>query len=153
MIKDGDLSHVLDVVDEKSRQILWYLWWHRHAEIGELTQITGASSDMEVLSRIRQVINPAAQEVLGREVMKFETSRIDPVTGEKVLFSWWLKESSLGERREPLVDVFVENDHITIIAQLPAPMELAKEAVVENKDGILRVKIRKLHPKEGDYVT
>jgi len=142
---DGDLGKILDVVDEKSRQILWHLWWNRHAQIGELVELTKADSDMDILSRIRGVINPAAQDVLGREIMRFESSRIDPVTGEKVLFSWWLDEGSLLEkRREPLVDVFEENDHIAIIAQLPAPLELAREAQVESKDGVLRIRVGKV---------
>jgi len=142
---DGDLGKILDVVDEKSRQILWYLWWRRHAEIGELAQLTGAESDMDIISRIKGVINAAAQDVLGKEIVRFKSSRIDPLTGEKVLFSWWLEEGSLlGRRTEPLVDVFEENNHIAIIAQLPAPLELAGEAQVECRDGVLRIKVEKL---------
>lgn len=140
-----DLGEISWFLDEKSRQIFWYLWWNRHAEIGELAQLTGAETDMEVLSRIKQAINPAAQDILGKEIVRFENSKIDSVTGEKVLFSWWLEEGLLrGRRREPLVDIFEEDDHITIIAQLPAPLELAREAEIERKDNILRVLIRKV---------
>jgi len=142
---DRDFGEILDLLDEKSRQILWYLWWNRHAEIGELVQLTKAYSDMDILLRIKGVINPAAQDILGRELVRFEASRIDPVTGEKVLFSWWLEDESLSaKRREPLVDVFEENGHIAIIAQLPAPMDLAREAQVENKDGVLRIRVGKV---------
>lgn len=140
-----DLGRVLDVVDERSQQILWYLWWSRHAEIGELVELTQADSDMDILSRIRGMINPAARDILGREIVKFESSRIDPVTGERVLSSWWLEEGSLfGKRREPLVDVFEEDGHVAIIAQLPAPLELAREAQVESKDGVLRIRVGKV---------
>jgi hypothetical protein len=146
----GDLSEILWFLDEKSRQILWYLWWNRHAEIGELAQLTEAETDMEVLSRIKQAINPAAEDILGEEIVKFENSKVDPITGKKVLFSWWLAEGLLrGERREPLVDIFEENNHIVIIAQLPAPLELAGQARVEYKDGILKINVEKL-PSQGE---
>jgi len=146
---DVDLGRVLDAVDEKSRQILWYLWWSRHAEIGELVELTKADSDMDILSRIRDVINPAARLALGREIVKFESSRIDPVTGERVLSSWWLEDGSLfGKSREPLVDVFEEDGHVAIIAQLPASLQLASEAQVENKDGLLRIRVGKVKAQD-----
>lgn len=151
---EGDLGEILWFLDEKSRQILWYLWWNRHAEIGELAQLTGAETDMEVLSRIKQVINPAAQDILGKEIVRFENSRIDPITGEKVLFSWWLKEGLLrGRRMVPLVDIFEENDHIAIIAQLPAPLELAKEAQAECKDSVLKIKVAKVKANSRQAVN
>jgi len=146
---NGDLNKILDVVDEKSRQILWYLWWNRHAEIGELVELTKAESDMEVLSRLKESINLTAKRILGKEIVSFQSSKVDPVTGEKVLFSWWLEEGSLlGKRKEPLVDVFEENNHIAIIAQLPAPLELAREAQVECRDGVLRLRVGKVNRKE-----
>ena len=142
---DRDFGEILDLLDEKSRQIVWYLWWNRHAEIGEMVKLTKAYSDMDILLRIKGVINPAAQDVLGRELVRFEDSRIDTVTGEKVMFSWWLEDESLSAtRRQPLVDVFEDNGHIAIIAQLPAPMDLAREAQVENKDGVLRIRVGKV---------
>jgi len=142
---EGELGKILDAVDEKSRQILWHLWWNRHAEIGELAELVRAETDMEVLSRLKESINPAARRILGREIVGFESSKIDPVTGEKVLFSWWLEDGLLSSKRiEPLVDVFEENDHIVVIGQLPAPLELAKEAQVECRNGVLRIKLDKL---------
>ncbi|NQT48289.1 MAG: hypothetical protein HQ578_04880 [Chloroflexi bacterium] len=142
---EQDLGRIMEFLDEKSRQILWYLWWNRHAEISELVELTRAYSDMDVLLRIRGVINLAGREILGRELVRFEDSRIDPVTGEKVLFSWWLEDDALltKKRREPLVDIFEEDDHIAVIAQLPAPIELDGQARVENKDGLLRITVGK----------
>ncbi len=141
---DGDLGKILDAVDERSRRILWHLWWNRHAEIGDLVVLTGAESDMEILTRLKESINPAARHILGKDIAVFESSRIDPVNGEQVLFSWWLEEDSLrGERTQPLMDIFEEDDHIAIIAQLPASLNLDKEAEIERKDGIVRIRIRK----------
>ncbi|MFC2000260.1 hypothetical protein ACFLXE_05835 [Chloroflexota bacterium] len=141
---DGDLGGIMEALDEKSRQILWYLWWNRHAKIGELVELTKAYSDMDVLLRIRGVINLAARDVLGRELVRFYDSKADPVTGEKVLFSWWLEDDALpARRREPLVDMFEEDDHIAIIAQLPAPIELDGGARMENRKGVLRIIVGK----------
>ncbi len=142
---EGDLGKILDAVDEKSRQILWHLWWNRHAEIGELAELTGAETDMEVLSRLKESINLTARRILGKEIVSFQSSKVDSVTREKVLFSWWLEEGLLSSKRvEPLVDIFEENNHVAIIAQLPAPLELAREAQVECKNGVLRIKLDKL---------
>jgi len=169
--KKGDLSLLMDALDEKSREILWHLWWHRHAQLDELAELIGASTDMEVLFRLREVINPVAERILGKPILEFSESRVDPVTGEKVLFSWWLgfdgstelaevklttglEGQPLGGRRGgPLVDLFDEKDHIMIIAELPPsvrlrpeglrPEWLAKKAEVAYKNGILKIKLAK----------
>ena len=52
-----ELTRLLQVLDEKSRAILWHLWWHRHAGISELRELIDAASDFEVLYRLREVIN------------------------------------------------------------------------------------------------
>ncbi|MCX5999721.1 MAG: hypothetical protein NTU41_09090, partial [Chloroflexi bacterium] len=36
-----------------------------------------------------------------------------------------------------------ENDHVAIIAQLPAPLHLAREGQVFTKDGIMRITVGK----------
>jgi hypothetical protein len=145
----GDFGKLLEVLDEKSRQILWYLWWNRHAEIGKLVEITMAESDMEVLSRLKNVINPAALKVMGKEIVKFESFRIDPLSGEKILFSWWLEEDMLlKKKRESLMDIFDEGDHVALIVQLSTPVQLSTEAQVDYRNGILRVKVEKIKKSE-----
>ena len=161
--RKGDLSLLVDALDEKSREILWHLWWHRHAQLDELAELIGASTDMEVLLRLREVINPVAERILGKPILEFNESKVDPVTGEKVLFSWWLLEGQplAGGRGGPLVDLFDEKDHIMIIAELPPsvrlrpegasvssaeplkPEGLAREAEVAYKNGILKIKLAK----------
>lgn len=140
----------MDSLDDKSRQILWHLWWHRHAHLDELADLIGASTDMEVLSRLREVINPAAERILGEPVLEFSESRIDPISGDKVLFSWWLVEEGqlLARGGEHLVDLFDEKDHIVIIAELPpsvrlCPEGLPKGAEVAYRNGILKIKLPK----------
>ncbi|MDO9575714.1 MAG: hypothetical protein Q7J55_04225, partial [bacterium] len=140
----GDMDKLLEFLDEKSRQILMFLWWNRHAEIGELAQLVSASTDMEVLSKLKEVINPTAEKILGRKIVEFAESRIDQVTGEKVLFSWWLvgEPAQIGTSDKPLMDVFDEKDGVTIIAQLPAPV-LTDHPEIGYKNNILRIRFKK----------
>ncbi len=48
------LAQFLRSLDEKSRAILGYLWWHRHAEISELRNIGDTVDDFEVLISIER---------------------------------------------------------------------------------------------------
>ena len=143
-LAEKDLSQLLEVLDEKSRAILWHLWWHRHAEISELRDIIDAPGDFEVLHRLKEVINVKAQRLWGKPIVGFEQSKTDPVSGEKVLFSWWLDEENipLSDGDKPLVDVFNEKDSVTVIAQLPTSVDLA-QADIQFKNGILKVKLKK----------
>ena len=139
------LSQLLDTLDEKSRAILWYLWWHRHAEISELRELTDATSDFEVMYRLKEVINEQSQRLWGRSVVSFEQSRMDSRIGEMVLFSWWFVDeenapSSAGNK--PLVDVFNEKDSLSIIAQVPTSVDPTQREV-SYKNGILKVRLEK----------
>lgn len=142
---EQELARLFEVLDEKSRAILWHLWWHRHAEISELRELIDAPGDFEVLRRLREVINEKAQQLWGKPIVGFEQSKIDPLSGEKVLFSWWfLGEEDIpisgGDR--PLVDVFNEKDGIAVIAQLPTSVDLAQHELWY-KNGILKVRLKK----------
>ena len=143
-LAEKDLSQLLEVLDEKSRAILWHLWWHRHAEISELRDIIDAPGDFEVLHRLKEVINVKAQRLWGKPIVGFEQSKTDPVSGERVLFSWWLDEENipLSDGDKPLVDVFNEKDSVTVIAELPTSVDLA-QADIQFKNGILKVKLKK----------
>jgi len=129
------MNSLLKAVDEKSRQIIAYLLRERHAGIRELADIICASSDMEVLIRIREVINPKAQEIIGEPIITFERSKIDPMTGEKILFSWWLKGELIDSvYDEGLLDIFDEKNVLRVIASLPTQEENIE---VEVKDDLL----------------
>jgi len=93
-IAPGDIDEIARQVDEQGSRMLWYLWGHRHANLDELKKISGETSHMKVLTRIRDVINPAARHLLGKPIMVFERSAIDYYTGEHILYSWWLNEEA-----------------------------------------------------------
>jgi hypothetical protein len=139
------LAQFLLSLDEKSRAILYHLWWHRHAEISELRNIGDTADDFEVLYRLKEVINRKSQDLWGKTLVNFEQSKIDPLTGEKILFSWWYRDEedvSVSSVDGALVDVFNEKDSVVIIAQLPALVDPAAPDI-QVKNGILRVKFKK----------
>jgi HSP20 family molecular chaperone IbpA len=126
------MSLLTRTVDEKSRQIITYLLKERHAGIRELTNLICASSDMEVLIRIREIINPKAREVIGEPIITFERSKIDPLTGEKIVFSWWMTEELANSAHDDeLVDVMDEKNLLRVIASLP-PQEENVDVKVED---------------------
>ncbi len=139
-----DLERLAVELDPGSREILWYLWLNRHATINELAELVAAPTHMDVLFRIRQGINPVAEEVLGRPILAFEESRFDRETGEMVPFSWWLagRAAPATEGREPGIEVFNEADEINVIVELPGVEEEAirvsaqREKVVVWVDGV-----------------
>lgn len=114
-------------LDLSSREIVWHLWLNRHATINELAALIAAPTHMDVLFRIRQGINPVAEEVLGRPILVFEESRFDREAGEMVPFSWWLagRIAPATAGREPEIEVFNEADEINVIVELPGVKEEA----------------------------
>lgn len=140
------LAQFFDLLDEKSRAILWYLWWRRHAQISELRELISTSSDFDVLHRLKDIINEKAQQFWGKPVVSFEQSKIDPLTGDKVLFNWWFLDEvnvPFAGGDKPLVDVFNERDSVTVIAELPTSVEVS-EPEIDFRNGILKVKMKKV---------
>jgi len=141
--KARNVNLLMRTLDEKSGQIIIYLLRERHAEIRKLADLICASSDMEVLTRIKEVINPRAQKIIGEPLITFEKSKIDPLTGEKITFSWWLKEELIeGLHHERLLDVFDEEGCLRVVACLP-PQE--GDINVEVKDNFLIISGRDYH--------
>ena len=116
-------------VDEKSKHIVTYLARERHARIKELTDLIFASSDMEVLMRIKEIINPKAQEITGKDAIKFEQSKIDPLTGEKIVFNWWINEELTDSAHDDFVDVMDEKSILRIVVALPTQEKNVKVKV------------------------
>lgn len=150
---DTELSKLLELLDEKSRALLWHLWWHRHADIATLGSIIDAQNDFEVLYRLKERINKGSRHLFGKDIVQFEQSRVDPVTGMNVLFHWWFLEDEdvfLASGVKPAVDIFDEQDTVMIIAQLPVSVSLC-EPQVQVKQGILQVRLKKSTAQGGTY--
>jgi len=137
------MNSLIMAMDTKSMQIITYLLRERCAGIRELADLICASSDMEVLIRIREVINPKAQEIMGEPLIVFERSKIDPLTGEKIVFSWWMKEEMVGGVYDDgLLDVMDEKNVLRVITSLH-PQE--KNIEVKVKDDFLIISGKKYY--------
>ncbi len=125
-IDQETVDRVMQELDPQSREIVAYLWVSRHATIDELAELIAAPTHMDVLLKIRGVINPAAERMTGSPILAFHRSRVDPVTGERVLFSWWIigpARATEGGRTGALLDVFDEGDRISVVAELAGVSE------------------------------
>ena len=147
-IRSGqDLEQFLATLDETSRTILMHLWWNRHASIADLRNILDGASDFDILSRLRDVINNKAVAFQGKPIVGFEQSKIDSVTGEKVMFEWWFLEQDIEGQNfqtsdKPLVDVFNEKDALAIVVSLPSSVDTS-HPTIEVKNGVLKLTLKK----------
>ena len=137
------LDILLNTLDEKSRDITIYLLKERHAGIRQLTNLICASSDMEVLIKIREIINPESQKIIGKPIITFLSSKIDFSTGEKIMFSWWADEDlSSSAQTEELVDVIDEKNLLRVVVALPSK---AKEINVRLTGSLLIISGQKYY--------
>ncbi len=136
-----DIAEVARLVDGGSAAMLWHFWKNRHYKLDELKAMLAETSHMAVLTRIREVINPAAVDVLGKPILVFERSRMDYQTGEHVLHSWWLNEQPMGDvgNTDQFVDVLDEGDHFLVLLELAGARE--QDIRVEAGDGRLSVTV------------
>ena len=112
------LNKMVTELDADSKEILWFLYEHRHARIDTLAKLIEAPTHMDILLRIREIINPTAEKIIGYPILSFESSKVDRETGEKVLFSWWLVGQPHQEKEEPLLDIFDEDAELIIYLEL-----------------------------------
>lgn len=142
---DQKVNLLLDILDPKSRVILWYIWWHRHADIAEMRDLIDAPGDFEIVYRFKEVINREAEKLWGKPLVSFEQARVDPSSGEKIMFHWWFLEeeaSSPREREDPLVDVFSDPEGLTVIAQVPTYLDFDRPKI-DYKNGVLKLRFQK----------
>jgi hypothetical protein len=144
------MAMFLDQLDINNKRIFWYFGWYRHARITELTRLVGNSNDMDILYRLKEVINPLAVKVFGNPIIEFNNSKIDDVTGEKILFNWWLLNSTEDYRElhvegsKPLIDIFDEEDRIVIISDIAPSIKVKGTAKVEQRNGIISITLEKI---------
>jgi HSP20 family molecular chaperone IbpA len=125
-IDQAAVDKVTQELDPQSREIVDYLWAHQHATINELAELIGAPTHMDVLLKIRGIINPAAERVIGSALLAFHRRQVDWVNGEPALFSWWVAASPRIEEGAgaglPL-DLFDEGDRVFVVADLGGARE------------------------------
>jgi HSP20 family molecular chaperone IbpA len=112
------LDKIVTKLDADSKGILWFLYENRHARIDTLAKLIEAPTHMDVLLKIREIINPTAEKIIGYPILSFENSKVDWETGEKVTFSWWLAGQPHKERKEPLLDIFDEDAELVVCLEL-----------------------------------
>lgn len=119
MENKGKVNSFMDGLDIKSRSIILHLLIKKHARINELSELIN-ENDTLTLIKIRQIINPLAEEIFGKPILVFKESSIDLSEGKKVLFSWWLENDSevAEEQKKELFDVFDEKNFVRLIMEL-----------------------------------
>lgn len=141
------LDGMKEQLDPPCWEIVCYIWENKHARIDELAELIAAPSHMDVLLKIREVINPTAERIIGGHILTFERAKIDPETRKNVVFSWWFAPSArvADVARSPaLLDVFDEGDDIDVVSDLAGAREevidfqLAREKVVVFAGGLKR---------------
>ena len=140
-IGQQELERLAGALDPASQEILCHLSLNRHATINDLAALIGAPTHMDVLFRIRQGINPVAEEVLGRPILVFEASKFDRETGEMIPFNWWLagRVTPVTSDQVPRIEVFNEEHEINVIAELPSVTEEAIRVNVQREEVTVRV--------------
>lgn len=87
-LSEEDICGVAGSVDNVSEQFLWYLWEKQHATIDELTALGILDDPEEILKKIKGVINPTANEMLGYPLFIFREERFDPATNRTFENCW-----------------------------------------------------------------
>ena len=134
-IDEETIDKVGRELDPKSQDILIHLWQNKHARIEKLAELIDAPAHMDVLLRIREQINPAAERVIGNSILSFEKSKFDSETGQKILFSWWVigRRERKKEEKKVLSDIFDEGNYLNVIMEFPGVKEDDILFKLENK--------------------
>ena len=135
-IDEDGINMVMEQLDSESREILLYIWKKGHANIDELSSLYEAPNHMDILFKIREVINPTAERLLGYSLLTFERSRKNDSTGKIITYNWWIigKKEAKEEIKEPIVDIFDEGNCLSVIMELlDAGEENIQVEVARNK--------------------
>lgn len=117
-VDNGSLEKLITKLDTDSQKILYFLYENRYAKIDTLAKLIAADTHMDVLIKIREVINPTADKIIGYPILSFESSKADWKTGENITFSWWLVGHPQREKREPILDIFDDGANLEVYLEL-----------------------------------
>ncbi len=118
-IEEDSINRISNDLDPESKAIVSYIWQNRYATIDELASLCGSSNHMHILLKIKEVINPLAEKIIGYPLLVFEKLKIDSGSGHKILFSWWLTGGeSVRLKKGTFLDIFDEGDYIRIILEV-----------------------------------
>lgn len=120
IIGEGNKTQkLLDSLSDKDKAILLYIWKNRHANIRKLSRLISAPTDAYTLTRIREAINPLSKNILKKEILEFKESKVDPLTGDKIMFNWWMTENIYPANKEEMLDIFNEEECLRIVTEVP----------------------------------
>jgi len=125
----NEVTELQKKLDPTSRLIVDYFLKNKSASIRELSELVSTKSDYEVLLLIREIINTQAQDILGYPILHFKQSYIDPVTGMKLLFRWWISDEVMALLEDVgLVDIYKENDELRVVV---SPLSTIEDIEIE----------------------
>jgi hypothetical protein len=135
------ITDFLKRFDQTSRSILMYLGEKGYATLEEMSAATN-SSHFEVLHRLKEVIIPESVKLFGKPLVTFMESGTDPLTGERILFSWWLNDGVLPETGQ--IEMTEDDDAIIVTMKLAgSDLPRSMRASATSKHGILEIRVNK----------
>ncbi|MCL6450450.1 MAG: hypothetical protein K6T75_04050 [Acetobacteraceae bacterium] len=138
-----DLGSLLGRLDPRSARMVWHLACEGHAPLDTLARSCGLTH-AQALDRIRSVINPLGRDLFGQDLFTFSVCRVDPQSGRKVTFNWWLQLPGgvLVPPGRALADAFPDEGGLLILAAVGWPLQPNGHAEVSCRNGVLQVLVR-----------
>ncbi|NQT54196.1 Hsp20/alpha crystallin family protein [bacterium] len=137
-VDEEAIARLAAALEPEAAAILWHIWRNHHANIEELARLVGAEGHSDVLLKIKAQINPLATEQLGCPILTLLPAGLDPRTGERVPYDWWIagRRKEKREGSDPArIDVFDEETHVDVVVELPGVRE--EDILLDARDGQL----------------
>jgi HSP20 family molecular chaperone IbpA len=121
-VREEQVRDLAAMAGIEGARVLWHLWRERHADIEALAALIDAPTHMDVLTLVREGINPLACRVLGGPALAFRERAFDPDTGRTIGFQWWMDRVEVpvaADSIAPLVEIHDEGDALLVVATVP----------------------------------
>lgn len=136
-ISKETLDEIFQKLDFESSSILDYFLMYRHAKINDIARFLGGMPHIDILNKIKEKINPAAEGIIGYPILSFNRLKVEPGSKGEIAFSWWLNGHIEERQPDSLLDIFDEGQSLSVIFEAPSCCE--EDMRVEVADDILRV--------------